>query len=457
MVCILNNAKSIALLAVTFLLQWLQAQKVSIDKLMLLSPVGIGTQKVIPYPGMIYLPMPFSSAEFKDVSQLDDIPSPDRIHSVALIYTRFREVDTFNQPKLNYFRFQNLKKVYPAVFEDTSIQWKIMEQRQATEKEDAMKCFHGFIILLKNEPPKVLIEKELSLIKSVIDSYHDSLTWVPEKITWKVKKVKEETGLYIPVNKNKKKQGVRYTGSFLGMREKEYKIRRDSTVLKRTGGYYARKGYFDTSVFKNVHEYNFLISRRWSNKMAVVADVTGSMSPYSTQVMLWLKNRPEVLLNGRFVFFNDGDAKPDMLKRIGSTGGIHFASTTNYDSVYLAMDRTMRAGTGGDIPENNLEAVVETLRRWPDTDTVLMIADNEASVKDMSLLKNLKKPVSVMLCGATGKIHKDYIEITKTTGGRLFVLSTELSEMKKWQNGSEVLLGGKKFEYRNGELIRKKT
>ncbi len=457
MVCILNNAKSIALLTVTFLLQLLQAQKVSIDKLMLLSPVGIGTQKVIPYPGMIYLPMPFSSAEFKDVSQLDDIPSPDRIHSVALIYTRFREVDTFNQPKLNYFRFQNLKKVYPAVFEDTSIQWKIMEQRQATEKEDAMKCFHGFIILLKNEPPKVLIEKELSLIKSVIDSYHDSLTWVPEKITWKVKKVKEETGLYIPVNKNKKKQGVRYTGSFLGMREKEYKIRRDSTVLKRTGGYYARKGYFDTSVFKNVHEYNFLISRRWSNKMAVVADVTGSMSPYSTQVMLWLKNRPEVLLNGRFVFFNDGDAKPDMLKRIGSTGGIHFASTTNYDSVYLAMDRTMRAGTGGDIPENNLEAVVETLRRWPDTDTVLMIADNEASVKDMSLLKNLKKPVSVMLCGATGKIHKDYIEITKTTGGRLFVLSTELSEMKKWQNGTEVLLGGKKFEYRNGELIRKKT
>ena len=457
MVCILNNAKSIALLTVTFLLQWLQAQKVSIDKLMLLSPVGIGTQKVIPYPGMIYLPMPFSSAEFKDVSQLDDIPSPDRIHSVALIYTRFREVDTFNQPKLNYFRFQNLKKVYPAVFEDTSIQWKIMEQRQATEKEDAMKCFHGFIILLKNEPPKVLIEKELSLIKSVIDSYHDSLTWVPEKITWKVKKVKEETGLYIPVKKNKKKQGIRYTGSFLGMREKEYKIRRDSTVLKRTGGYYARKGYFDTSVFKNVHEYNFLISRRWSMKMAVVADVTGSMSPYSTQVMLWLKNRPEGLLNGRFVFFNDGDAKPDMLKRIGSTGGIHFASTTNYDSVYLAMDRTMRAGTGGDIPENNLEAVVETLRRWPDTDTVLMIADNEASVKDMSLLKNIKKPVSVMLCGATGKIHKDYIDITKTTGGRLFVLSTELSEMKKWQNGTEVLLGGKKFEYRNGELIRKKT
>jgi len=453
----MKTCKSISLIAFLTVSQMLTAQMVSIDSLMKIKPVGIGTQKVIPYPGMIYLPMPFSSAEFRDVSQLGDIPSSDRIHSVALIYTRFREVDTFNQPKLNYYRFQNLKKLYPIVFNDTAIQWKIMEQRQATEKEDAVKCFHGFIILLKNEPPKLLIEREISLMKSVIDSYHDSLKWVPEKIDWKVKRVKEETGFYIPVNKNKRKQGMRYTSSFLGMREKEYKIRRDSTVRKRTGGYYARKGYYDTSIFKNVEEYNHLISRQWSNKMAVVTDVTGSMSPYSTQVMLWLKNRPEVLQDGRFVFFNDGDAKPDMLKKIGSTGGIHFASSSNYDSVYMAMNHAMRAGTGGDIPENNIEAVLETLKHWPNTDTVLLIADNGASVKDISLLKNVKKPVSVMLCGATDKIHKDYIDITKATGGRLFVMSTELSEMKKWQVGTEVLIRGKKFEYKNGELVRKRT
>jgi hypothetical protein len=457
MVLILKNAKSIALLAAGLLSCALHAQKVSIDQLMTLKPVGIGTQKIIPYPGMIYLPMPFSSAEFKDVSQLSDIPSPDRIHSVALVYTRFREVDTFNQPKLNFYRFQNLKKVYPVVFEDTSIQWKIMEQRQATEKVDAMKCFHGFIILLKNEPPKILIEKELSMMKSVIDSYHDSMTWVPEKIEWKVKRVKEETGSYLPVNKNKRKQGIRFSSSFLGMREKEYRTRKDSTIRKKSGGYFARKGHFDTTLFKNVHEYNFLISRRWSKKMAVVADVTGSMSPYSTQVMLWLKNRPEILQDGRFVFFNDGDAKPDMLKRIGSTGGIHFAASSYYDSVYMAMNRAMRAGTGGDIPENNIEAVLETLKHWPDTDTVLLIADNEASVKDINLLKNVKKPVSVMLCGATEKIHKDYIEIAKVTGGRLFVLSTELAEIKKWQTGTEVKIRGKKFEYKNGELVRKRT
>jgi hypothetical protein len=62
-----------------------------------------------------------------------------------------------------------------------------------------------------------------------------------------------------------------------------------------------------------------------------------------------------------------------------------------------------------------------------------------------------------MLCGATEKIHKDYIEIARVTGGRLFVLSTELAEMKKWQTGTEVKIRGKKYEYKNGELVRKRT
>jgi hypothetical protein len=449
---------AILLLITEFSLQQpLLGQTVSIDKLMKIKPIGIATQKVVSYPGVIYLPMPFSSAVFSDLSGLNDIPSPDKIHSILLVYTRFREVDTFNQPILNRSRYQALNAAYPQAFQDTGIQWKVLEQRQATLKEDAMKCFHGFVVLLKNEPPKVLIEKEITIMKTVIDSYHDSQVWIPEKIDWKVKRIKEETGFYLPNNPKKRKQGIKYSNSFIGMREKEYKVRKDSTIRKKTGGYYAREGFFDTTVFKNVHEYNFLISRRWSKKMAVVADVTGSMSPYSTQVMLWLKFRPEVLNQGRFVFFNDGDAKPDMIKRIGSTGGIHMANSTVYDSVYITMTNAMRAGTGGDIPENNIEAVLETLKKWPDTDTVLLVADNEAAVKDISLLNKVKKPVSVMLCGASSVVHKDYIDIAKTTGGRLFVLNTELAELQKMQVGTVVNISGKKYEYRSGQLVRKKS
>jgi hypothetical protein len=100
---------------------------------------------------------------------------------------------------------------------------------------------------------------------------------------------------------------------------------------------------------------------------------------------------------------------------------------------------------------------LETLKKWPDTDTVLLVADNEAAVKDISLLNKVKKPVSVMLCGASSVVHKDYIDIAKTTGGRLFVLNTELAELQKMQVGTVVNISGKKYEYRSGQLVRKKS
>lgn len=432
-------------------------QDAVIDKLMELKPVGIGTQRVNAVPGVWFLPMPFAEANFMDTTGMKKMLVADQIHSIHLVYTRYREVDSFNQPKLNYYRFKELKSISPELFKEKDIQWKVLEQREAKTKEDAAKCFHGFIVYLKNTPRKDVIEKELKTIRKIVDTYKDSLTWIPEKIEWKVKKTKIETGYYLPRSYEKQRAGVRYNSSLLGFREKEYRIRRDSTVKKKTGGFYVRKGWFDTSVFKNIHEYTFLTNRNWSKKMAVATDVTGSMSPYSTQVLLWLKYRPEVLSEGRFVFFNDGDATPDILKKVGSTGGIHFAASNQYDSVSAAMEDAMRKGTGGDIPENNLEAVLAAIKQWPDTDTVLMIADNEAPVKDMVLLSKIKKPVSVMVCGATEKVNRDYIDIAKNTGGRLFVLNTELSNLQKLNNGSEVIIKGRKFEYKNGEMIRKKV
>ena len=445
-----------SLLVLMLLAASAQGQHTDIDRLMTLKPTGIGTQRINPIPGVWFFEMPFAEAIFKDTAGMKNMLIPEQIHSIHLVYTRFREVDSFNQPKLNYYRFKELKAICPDIFKEKEIQWKVLEQRDAKTKEDAAKCFHGFVVYLKNTPRKELIEKELKVVKKIIDTYKDSLTWIPEKIEWKVKKIKIETGYYLPRNEDKKRKGVRYSSSMLGFREKEYRIRRDSTIKKKTGGFYARKGWFDTSVFKNIHEYTFLSGRTWSKKMAVVTDVTGSMSLYTTQVMLWLKYRPEVLAEGRFVFFNDGDATPDMLKRLGSTGGIHFAGSNRYDSVYSVMEETMRKGTGGDIPENNLEAVLATLKNWPDTDTVLMIADNDAPVKDMSLLVKIKKPVSVMVCGASEKVHRDYIDIAKNTGGRLFVMNTELSNLQKMNSGSEIIIKGRKFEYKNGELVRKK-
>jgi hypothetical protein len=61
-----------------------------------------------------------------------------------------------------------------------------------------------------------------------------------------------------------------------------------------------------------------------------------------------------------------------------------------------------------------------------------------------------------MVCGAGEKVHRDYVDIAKITGGRLFVLNTELGNLQKLNSCSEVVIKGRKYEYKNGELLRKK-
>lgn len=431
----------------------LQAQSKSIDELMRLKPVGIGAQIVDTFRA-VYLPMPFAEAHFITAHQLSKIPDASYIYSINLVYTRYREVDSFNQPKLNYYRFKELEKIYPTAFKQADIEWNVIEQRSARTKEKAIQCFHGFVIYLKNTVPPEVVEKEIKTITSVIDSYSDTMVWIPESIVWKVKRRKTETGFYYPNNEQKRKDGVLYNRKSIWFRKPEYKVTYDSSIRHKTGGYYRKVARFDTSTYSQTSEFNFLTNRKWSDKMAVVTDVTGSMSPYSTQVMLWLKHRPEILQHGRFTFFNDGDAMPDMFKKIGQTGGIYFAPYRSFDSVYSVMKYTMHKGLGGDLPENNLEAVLKTLERWPDTDTVLLIADINAAVKDIKLLDKVKKPVHVMVCGTAPTVHADYIQIVKATGGKLFILDTEISSLKGLYTGQRIPIGGKIWEWRNNTFNR---
>lgn len=431
----------------------LQAQDKKIDALMRIKPEVISAIKIDSNLA-IYLPMPFSQAVFSDFSQLNYIKDVKTIYGIDLVYTRFKEVDSFSQPKLNLHRFKELKKIYPQAFNEPDIHWRVLEQREAKTKEAAEKCFHGFVIYLKNIMPDSITKNEVNTIIEILNSYHDTMIWIPEKIDYKIKRVKVETGVYLPRSEKKRKEGITYKTRGIWNREPQTYTRKDSIIRKKSGGYFQKVGKFDTSLFRSTAEYKMLTRRKWSTKMAVVADVTGSMTPYSTQVMLWLKYNPDILAYGRFTFFNDGDNIPDLYKKIGKTGGIYFSKSQNFDSVYNVMVKAMSRGQGGDLPENNMEAVKETLKMWPDTDTILLIADNSAPVKDLMLLKNLKIPISVMCCGVTNRINPDYINIVNTTGGKLFVLEHELQNLKGLKNGNRITIGDAIFEYQKGALFK---
>ena len=405
---------------------------------------------------IIYLPMSFGSAEFSPQVFKTKLPNSVDVYAIHLVYTRYRQVDTFNQPKLNESRFKNLQIIFPEAFFEKSIIWRVFEQTKPKTQKDAETYYHGFVIYLKPKTDKAAVKVEIDKMDKVVKSYRDTSVFVPEKIIWKVKKRREETGYYIPRNKNQKRAGKRYTSAGIFFREKEYRMVKDSIPGKRIPAHRENVGLFDTFGFRNTNEYRLLTTKEWPGKIAVVADVTASMTPYNTQVMLWLKFAKKPLENGRFIFFNDGNNAPDALKSIGNTGGLHTIESNNFDSVYLTMRRAIAAGQGGDIPENNIEALLAAQKKWTDIDSFLMIADNRAPVKDLINLKNVKKPVNIILCGWLDymAINDSYIQIAAKTKGKIYTSAGVFEDFTKLKINTPIDFNGEEYMYTKEGLTK---
>jgi hypothetical protein len=143
-----------------------------------------------------------------------------------------------------------------------------------------------------------------------------------------------------------------------------------------------------------------------------------------------------------------------MLKRIGYAGGLHFAESHAFDTVYKTVKTAMRRGDGGDIPENNIEALIAAQKRWPNLDSFIMIADNNAAIKDISLIKQVTVPVNIILCGDLQKIHPNYVELAAKTNGRIYTIDAEVSNLNKLKLGGRIDIGKSVYEYRKEGLIK---
>jgi hypothetical protein len=190
---------------------------------------------------------------------------------------------------------------------------------------------------------------------------------------------------------------------------------------------------------------------QWKNAM-VLADVTGSMYPYTGQLLKWLKLTMTDNKRRQFVFFNDGDNKPDEEKQIGKTGGVYKILTSKYDDVESEIYKAMRNGGGGDAPENNIEALITALDKCQSCDSVVMIADNWAPVKDISLIGSIKQPVKIVLCGVYDHINVDYLNIARKTGGSLHLIELDIYDLSKINEGGIIEIKGKKYQVINGEF-----
>jgi len=195
----------------------------------------------------------------------------------------------------------------------------------------------------------------------------------------------------------------------------------------------------------------------WKNKL-IVCDLTGSMAPYSAQLMAWFELNQKNEKKLQFVFFNDGNNMPDEKKIIGATGGIYYSAQATSDSIRRLMTKVINAGSGGDIPENNMEALIKGSNKSTPFNDLIMVVDNDSPVKDIELLKDFHYPVHIILCGALhGVINPDYLLIAWKTKGTIHTIEEDITRISKLMEGEEITINGYTYVINGGKFILKEV
>lgn len=418
--------------------------------------------------------------------------------SVEYIYSKYTQSQP-NQKELDRDRFAALRRLAPDLFEDPGIRWDIIVQTSATTADSARQLFHGFVITY--QPP--ITEKRKAEIKTELDILVDcakkrppedapkfpggtdslqrwferSVKFPKEEVATKGSsraalvefRINAETGkpTNIRVTKGasakhnehikaiaekmpvwgKGKPGIEFLVVLQFALGEDGKTRVDCGPLR---GYRPSDctGLKSDSLVMKVMDRN----KDWK-KMLVVEDVTGSMMPFIADLLLWNALKGNLQNTAHFVFFNDGDRKENYEKEVGKTGGIYHTKPKNVDLLEETMISAIAGGEGGDTPENDIEAIIEGIAKCPECEEVVLIADNDATPRDLELLDKVTKPVHVVLCGARTRPNPAHLLIAWKTKGSVHTIKEDITNLAGMQEGQSVTVMGKTFKILNGRFV----
>jgi len=189
--------------------------------------------------------------------------------------------------------------------------------------------------------------------------------------------------------------------------------------------------------------------------MLVVCDVTGSMSPYTAQLLLWIKANQKLRSMKSIVFFNDDDERSTSQVKVKDTTGMWSVSSSNYKEV---MKVAIEAMKNGNHYENNLEAVCRAIDEFPeDKGKVIMIADNWEDPCDMYLLDYLKSkkiPIRVIVCGVNASFNMKYLDIARATGGTVHTMEEDLKNLASMKDGTKFKIAGIRVMLSKGKFYK---
>lgn len=195
----------------------------------------------------------------------------------------------------------------------------------------------------------------------------------------------------------------------------------------------------------------------WNNSV-IVSDLTGSMSPYISQLLVWLRLNESEGTFTHLLFFNDGDDKMTSEKEIGSTGGLYSTPNLGWEHNLDVALESLDGGYGGDGPENDIEALLRGIDDCPSCTDVILVADNFSAVRDLELMRSLDKPIHVVLCGSylsTGSFvaNTEYLDLARKTGGTVHTIEEDIERFMAMKEGDEIEIDGAIYVIKGGKFV----
>lgn len=318
------------------------------------------------------------------------------VTEINIVFTKYPKDKELWQTNYYDLLANRLKELFliDSTLNNPNFEWNLVLQTECNTEEQAKKMFHGIVIRYV----------ELSSMENI------DRTTSPGKISY------DSTSL------------INYS----------QKVER---FIESQGG------FGDSAVIKILNR-----NRDWDNAL-IVMDWTGSMYQYGAQAVQWHILNFSVTGLSFFTFFNDGDGKSDNLKVIGSTGGLYHVQASNIENLINTFYRVSAGGDGGDGPENDLEAVLVGMNKYKDFEELILIADNNSCVRDISLLSELDVPVHIILCGTQDGINPQYVNIAYKTGGSLHTIENDIINISSRIKDGKTIIRGVEYQLSASDVL----
>jgi hypothetical protein len=428
----------------------------------------------------MFLPMGFGKSEILDTMGFYELRNAE-ILSVDLLFTDYPA--NLDLKPLNRRRFQNLCKLIPYALSNPNTRWQVIRQMDGYDKETASLMLHGFVINYRKPVTSELTKKEISLIQSVTPHKPDPPAPKNDKLrNWDAIPLTggrpADRGMYLrrgikDISRHKdrltKKQQVGDT--LVGITARKAVLEkiiseRDKMVLPDQDSLYLllappedaalpvaiKPPPKPTTILPDSTVIQVFKRNRFKD-MLLVADVTASMSPYTAQIVQWLSDESSEHNLRYLVCFNDGDGSQDVQKKTGKVGGVYGDYFKDVYQISELIQSTMAKGSGGDLQENNCEALLYAVNHCSQYGDLVLVADSWAPVRDLELLSQIKQPVRVIVCGSELGPHPDYVTIAVKTGGSLHYMQEDIGDLSRLKKGEKLIIKGRTYQMVNGKAI----